>query len=142
MTDAVEKPDPNLEYKIVVDLAGGSDRPGDVNMSLINIARMINLHSVGGVPKEKMTVVAAVHNEASYSIMNNESYREKYKTDNPNLAVYAELQAAGVQVFICGQSLQARNIDRTKIAKDVSIATSMLTVLSTYQLKGFAWFKF
>ena len=140
--DAIERPDPNQEYKIVVDLASGTVNPGEVNPGLINIVRMINLHSVGGVPTEKLTVIVAVHNEASYSIMDNESYLQKYKTNNPNLGVYGELHDAGVQVFICGQSLQARKIDRTKIAKDVGIATSMLTVLSTYQLKGYAWFKF
>lgn len=140
--DAVERPDPNQEYKIVVDLASGSENPGEINPGLINIARMINLHSIGGVPTEKLNVVVAVHNEASYSIMDNESYQQKYKTNNPNLRLYTELHEAGVQVFICGQSLQARKIDRTKITEDVGIAISMLTVLSTYQLKGYAWFKF
>ena len=140
--DAVEKPDPNLEYKIVIDLASGSDKPGDINLGLVNIARMINLHSVGGVLKEKMEIVVAVHNEASYSIMDNDSYLEKYKTNNPNLALYKELMEAGVKVFICGQSLVARRIDRHKISDGVSIATSMLTVLTTHQLKGYAWFKF
>lgn len=140
--DAVERPDPEMDYKIVVDLASGSNGPGEVNPSLVNIARMINLHAVGGVPADKIKVVVAVHNEATYTIMDNASYRERYKTDNPNLALYAELQLAGVEVFICGQSLAARNIDRNRMANDVSIATSMLTVLSTYQLKGYAWFKF
>lgn len=140
--DAKEKPDPAIDYKIVVDLASGSERPGELNMGLVNIARMINLHSVGGVPKEKLKVVVAIHNEASFSVMNNESYREKYNSDNPNLALYIELSQAGVQLFMCGQSMVARNIDRTKISGDIKIATSMLTVLSTYQLKGYAWFKF
>ncbi len=140
--DATLKPDPEIEYKIVIDLASGSERPGELNMHLVNIARMINLHGVGGVPKEKMKVVVAVHNEASFSIMDNESYRERFKTDNPNLPLYAALIDAGVEVYICGQSLNARNINRNKLFNDVSIATSMLTVLSTYQLKGYAWFKF
>ena len=140
--DAIERPDSNQEYKIVVDLASGTENPGEVNPGLINIARMINLHGVGGVPAEKLSVVVDVHNEASYSIMDNESYLQKYKTNNPNLRLYAELHDAGVHIFICGQSLHARKIDRAKITADVGIATSMLTVLSTYQLKGYAWFKF
>lgn len=140
--DAVEKPDPTLDYKIVVDLAGGSDKPSEINFGLNNIARMINLHSIGGVPKEKIKVIVAIHNEAAYTTMDNESYRKKYGTDNPNLELYSALKAAGVQLFICGQSLMARNIDRNKLSKDIGIATSMLTVLSTYQVQGYAWFKF
>lgn len=140
--DAIEKPDPSLDYKIVIDLAGGSERPDELNYGLNNIARMINLHVMGGVPKEKISVIVAVHNEASYSILDNSQYREKYKTDNPNLALYKELKESGVQFYVCGQSLVARKIDRKRISADVGIATSMLTVLTTYQLKGYAWFKY
>lgn len=140
--DAVERPDPEMEYKMVIDLASGSQQPGEINQGLVNIARMINLHSIGGVSKDKLSIVVAVHNEASYSIMDNDSYRQRFKTDNPNLDLYSELSKAGVKIFICGQSIMARNIDRGKITEHAGIATSMLTVLSTYQLKGYAWFKF
>lgn len=140
--DAVEQPDPTMDYKIVIDLASGSQQPGEINQGLVNIARMINLHSIGGVSKDKLSVVVAVHNEASYSIMDNDSYRQRFKTENPNLDLYSELSKAGVKIFICGQSIMARNIDRTRIIEQAGIATSMLTVLSTYQLKGYAWFKF
>jgi intracellular sulfur oxidation DsrE/DsrF family protein len=140
--DAIEKPDPTQEYKIVIDLAGGSDRPGDLNFGLNNIARMINLHAIGGVPKDNIHVIVAVHNEATYTILDNSQYRERYKMDNPNLALYKELKEAGVQFYVCGQSLVARKIDRNRISEDVGIATSMLTVLTTYQLKGYASFKF
>ena len=142
VSDAVEKPDPNLDYKIVVELVSGSDKASELNSSLNNIARLINLHAIGGVAKEKLTVVVAIHGEASYSIMDNEAYQEKYKTPNPNLGLYKELQEAGVKMFICGQSLIGRSIDRTKIVPQVKIATSMLTTLTTYQLKGYAVLKF
>jgi intracellular sulfur oxidation DsrE/DsrF family protein len=84
----------------------------------------------------------AIHGEASYSIMNNEAYKEKYKTSNPNLELYKELQEAGVKMFICGQSLIGRSIDRTKIIPQVKIATSMLTTVTTHQLMGYAILKF
>ena len=140
--DAVEKPDPTLDYKIVIELATGSEKPGVFNASLNNIARLINLHAVGGVPKEKLSVVVAIHGEASYSIMNNEAYRDKYKTSNPNLDLYKELSEAGVKFFICGQSLISREIDRTKMVPEVQIATSMLSTLTTHQLLGYAVLKF
>lgn len=140
--DAAEKPDPTLEYKIVIDLAGGSADPAELNLGLNNIARMINLHASAGVPKEKIHIVVAVHNEAAYTILNNAAYKAKYKTENPNLGLYQELQRAGVKLFVCGQSLIARNIDREDITPEIQIATSMLTVLTTHQLRGYAWFKF
>jgi intracellular sulfur oxidation DsrE/DsrF family protein len=140
--DAVEKPAEDLPYKIVIELVTGADEPKQLNNSLNNIARLINLHAIGGVPKENLSVVVAIHGEAAYSILDNEQYQEKYKTENPNLALYTALREAGVQLFICGQSLIARNIDRKKIAPEIVIATSMLTVVTTHQLKGYAYLKF
>lgn len=140
--DAVEKPDPTLDYKIVIELATGSEKPDVFNASLNNIARLVNLHVMGGLPKERLLVVVAIHGEATYSIMNNDAYREKYKTKNPNLDLYKELADAGVNFYVCGQSLIARDIDRNKMAPEIKIATSMLTTLTTYQLKGYAVLKF
>lgn len=140
--DAVEKPDPTLTYNIVIEVVTGSDKPEELNASLNNVARLINLHAIGGVPKENLNVVVAIHGEAAYTIMQNEAYKAKYKTDNPNLGLYQALQEAGVKLYVCGQSLIARKIDRNKLSPSIQIATSMLTVVSTYQLRGYAAFKF
>ena len=74
--------------------------------------------------------------------MNNEAYKAKYKVDNPNLKIYQQLQTAGVKMFVCGQSLIAREVDRNKLVPEVKISVSMLTILTTYQLKGYAVLKF
>lgn len=103
---------------------------------------MLNLHVSGGVPKEKLNVILAIHGGAAYTVMNNEAHRAKYGVDNPNLKLYQELSAAGVRIYVCGQSLIARNIDRDKMVPQIKIATSMLTTLTTYQLKGYAALKF
>jgi intracellular sulfur oxidation DsrE/DsrF family protein len=74
--------------------------------------------------------------------MNNDAYRAKYKVNNPNLVLFDELQKAGVKIFVCGQSLINRKIDRMKMVPQVKIASSMLTTMTTYQLKGYAALKF
>ena len=102
----------------------------------------MNLHVVGGVPSEKLQIVVAIHGEASYSVMNNEAYRDKYRTGNPNLDLYKELADAGVKFFICGQSLIARDIERARMVPQVKIATSMLTTITTHQLRGYIVLKF
>lgn len=140
--DAVEKPDPSLVYNIVIEVEKASDKPDTLNWALNNVARLINLHAVGGVPAGNLHVVIAIHGGAAYTVMNNEAYRQKYKVDNPNLKLYQQLQQAGVKIFVCGQSLVARQIDRKQMVPEVKIATSMLTVLTTYQLKGYASLKF
>ena len=139
---AVEKPDPTIIYNIVIEVERAGEKPDTVNWALNNVARLLNLHAVGGVPARNMNVILAIHGGATYSTMTNEAYREKYKIDNPNLKLYKELQEAGVKMFVCGQSLVARQVDRNRLVPEVKISVSMLTILTTYQMKGFALMKF
>lgn len=140
--DAVEKPVADMPYKLLIEIVTGAEDPKQLNNSLNNIARIINLHAMGGVPHENISVVVAIHGEAAYSVLNNQQYHEKYKTDNPNLGLFKELSDAGVKLFVCGQSIVGRNIDRTRMAPEIALATSMATVVTTYQLKGYAFLKF
>lgn len=140
--NAAEKPDPAMVYNIVIEVERESDKPDTINWALNNVARLLNLHAVGGVPAKNMNVVLAIHGGATYSTMNNEAYREKYKKDNPNLILYQELEKAGVKMVVCGQSLVARKVDRTRLVPEVKVAVSMLTTLTTYQMKGYAVLKF
>lgn len=139
---AEEKPDPTLDYNIVIEIERASDTPDSTNWALYNVSRLINLHVMGGVPKDKLHVVLAIHGAAAFSVMNNEAYKAKYGVNNPSLKLYAELEQAGVKIFVCGQSLIARKIDRFKMVPEVKIASSMLTVMTTHQLKGYAALKF
>ncbi len=139
---AQEKPDPSLEYNIVIEIERASDTPDSTNWALYNVARLINLHVMGGVPKEKLHIVLAIHGAAAFSVMNNEAYKSKYGADNPSLKLFKELEQAGVNMFVCGQSLIARKIDRHNMVPEVKVATSMLTTLTTYQLKGYVALKF
>lgn len=139
---ATVKPDPTLKYKIVVDVYSGAGEPTELAFGLNNVARMLNLHAVGGVPADSMEVVIAIHGDATFASLNNESFKEKYGVDNPNIPLVKELKAAGVKLVVCGQSLTGREIPLTAIHPEIEIATSMLTTVSMYQLKGYAVFRF
>lgn len=142
LEEATVKPDPKLVYKIVVDVVTGSDDPTELSGGLNNVARMLNLHAVGGVPPGKMEVVLAIHGGATFATLNEEAYRAKYGVDNPNIPLVRELKAAGVKLVVCGQSLIGREIALDSVQPEIEIATSMLTTVSMYQLRGFAVFRF
>ncbi len=135
---AEEKVDPSLDYNIVVEVVTVNNGPDEINWALNNVARMLNLHAMAGVPREKLHVVLGIHGGAAFSVMDNEAYRKKYNTDNPNLELYKALEEAGVKMFVCGQSLLARDINQDRVVPQVKIASSMLTTMTTYQLKGYA----
>ena len=69
--DAVEKPDPKMNYKLLVDLVMGSSKADTINLGIEAACTLLNLHGIGGVPKEKINMVMAVHNAAGYTVMNN-----------------------------------------------------------------------
>lgn len=139
---ATVKPDPNIDYNIVIDVATGPDKPEHLNPSLENVARLINLHVVGGVPLKKLHIVLALHHSSAVAVLNNEVYQDKFNVDNPNLKLIEELKHAGVKITVCAQSLIRREIDPTQLAPGVEVATSMLTTFTTYQMKGYAALKF
>ena len=62
---ATVKPDPNLSYKIIIDLVSGQEDPMKINAALNNVARMINLHVVGGVSSDSLAVILATHGGAT-----------------------------------------------------------------------------
>lgn len=135
---ATEKPDPKLDYKIVLDISTEASKPESVNEGLDKVAKLVNLHVMGGVPLKKLHVSAVLHGAAAYVIMNNDSYRQMFGVDNPNLALLTALKQADVQLFVCGQSLFKRSINPNAIAPEVKVATSAITTITTHQLKGYA----
>ncbi|MFK7952713.1 MAG: DsrE family protein [Ekhidna sp.] len=140
--EATVKVDPSLEYKIVIDVYGGSDDPEKVDPSINNVARLLNLHAVSGADVEKMKVVLAIHGESTYSTMSDEAYNDKFGVNNPNAPLVKELKQAGVKLTVCGQSLKGRRVSSDQLLSEIEIATSMLTTVTTHQLKGYAVLKF
>lgn len=133
----VTDPDPNLDYKIVIDLKSKSPDPSKINPGLNNIARLLNLHAAGGISADKLKVVAAIHGNATYLVLDNKGYQKKYGVDNPNLDLISQLKNAGVDLKVCGQSLIARNNGFDNVNEEIDVALSMLTVVTEMQQKGY-----
>jgi intracellular sulfur oxidation DsrE/DsrF family protein len=135
--DGLGNNDDKIDYKIVIDLKASNDDYKSVNKGLNNVARMLNLHGVAGVPKEKLHVAVAVHYTATPIILDNDGYQKKYGVDNPNLGLINQLKEAGVELYVCGQSLVARKYDFENVNPQVEIGHSMLTVVSEKMMKGY-----
>jgi intracellular sulfur oxidation DsrE/DsrF family protein len=140
--EATERPDPKAEYKIIIDLVSAADDPKQINRMVDNIARMVNLHGIAGVPKENIKVKVAVHGGAIFSILNDEEYQKRNGVKNPNLPVFQALKDAGVEFYVCGQSLIARNMKPIDVWDGAEIALSMLTTLTTYVPQGYMLMRF
>lgn len=139
--EATVVPDANAKYDIVIDVYSGDD-PTQLNSALNNVARMINLHAIAGVHPDSIHVVLAIHGGATKTILKDDGYISRYNVKNPNRDLIKELKEAGVDLTVCGQSLIGRNIDIDEVNENIEIATSMLTTVTTYQLKGYTMLRF
>ncbi len=140
--DATERPDGTLEYKILVDLTSPSEDPKQISRFVDNVARMMNLHGLAGVTKDRIKVKVVLHGGGIFTLLNDENYKKKYEVDNPNLAVFEALEEAGAEILVCGQSLIARNLKTSDLWPGVTVAHSALTTITTYAMQGYIVLKF
>lgn len=140
--EATERPDGSLEYKILVDLTSPSEDNKQVSRFVDNIARMMNLHGLAGVTKDRLHVKVIIHGGGIFSLLNHENYQKRFEVENPNLAVFEALKEAGADIMVCGQSLIARNLKPADLWPGVRVAHSALTTITTYVPQGYILLKF
>ena len=69
-----------------------------------------------------MQVACVFHNLATKDALNNDAYQNRYQVDNPNQALIQELSQAGVELYICGQSINARSVNRSELGSSIQVA--------------------
>jgi intracellular sulfur oxidation DsrE/DsrF family protein len=135
---AALQPDKDRTYKAIYN---ATKIPGDVKQILpaLNMAGSeLNALGACNIPISHAKFVIVFHGDAIYGILDNDHYKQKFGTDNPNLKVLSELKNAGVKLFVCGQNLLAENIDLKTISYDITLASDALIVLMTFQNDGYA----
>ena len=139
VNDPTEIPDPKLDYKFLFELTflNPDSVASEINYGITEVARVINLHVASGVPLKKIFPVIVVHGPALKAFCTNEYYKEKFKIDNPNLKVIAELKKLGATFIACGQAMHFINIKKEDLMPDVKVSLTAQTVISSYQLKGY-----
>lgn len=142
----VENPDLPIDatqiYKAVFDISSTPDDPAQLNPQLNTLARFLNMHAQAGIPAENLKVACAIHNVASKDALSHEAYRQRYGIDNPNLPLLEALEKAGARIYICGQSIHSRKIDRSELATPVKLGLSAMTVLISMQNEGYRLISF
>lgn len=140
--DATERPDGTLEYKILVDLTSPSEDNKQISRFVDNVARMMNLHGLAGVSKDRLKVKVILHGGGIFALLNDENYKKRFEVENPNLKVFEALKEAGADIMVCGQSLIARNLKTSDLWPGVRVAHSALTTITTYVPQGYIQLKF
>ncbi len=134
--------DSNQVFNIVFDVYSIPDDASQVNPAINTLARFLNMHVRAGVKKENISLVAVFHNTAGINIMDNEYYQSKKGVDNPNIELIQKLEAEGVKFYLCGQTMNARKLDREHILTEVKVALSAMTAITKYVSEGYTLIKF
>lgn len=124
-------------YRVAWELTEYSGAPDSVNRGLNRVARFLNLHGKNGVPTENMQLAVVLHGQALNTALNDESYQTRYQLHNPNLDLVQKLSAAGVQFYVCGQSMGFREYAKSELAEPVKLAASAMTMVHQLQFEGY-----
>ena len=70
------------------------------------VARLLNLYGAAGLTARDVKIAAVLHGGADKAVLSDAAYAARFKAAaNPNLPLIRDLKRAGVEVFVCGQSL-------------------------------------
>jgi len=128
----------DFKYKVVFDAANYSDDVAALNARLVSVARFLNMHARNGVPRENMRLAVVLHGAALKNALNNAAYKARYDTSNPNLELVMALHRAGVEFYVCGQSMAFGSVEKSELASPAKVALSAMTMLSVLQSNGYA----
>ena len=129
--------DTDLVFKAVFDVSKAPENKSKRNPYIETIARFLNMHEKAGVPAKNLQVRMAMHGQASYGLLTNEAYKEKFGVDNPNIKLLEAIDKAGVDIILCGQTAGARNITEDRRIPLTQTALSAMTILIQSQGEGF-----
>lgn len=138
-TDVAVQPDPNADYKVIVDVIHRGDDPSKVFHSLQRLARTVNLLGFAKVPASHVHIVAVLDGEAAYASAGNALYRKHFKVDNPNLAILHALKLSGVELLVCSQAMAELGLKDSDLGPDITVSLSALSDFVVYGQRGYSY---
>jgi intracellular sulfur oxidation DsrE/DsrF family protein len=142
LPNAAVQPDKSIKYRVLFDVIVGSKKPNDVNPGLEHVARFLNVMASAGMMPKNMEIIAVIHGHATPLVLDNKMFKQKFNIDNPNLQLLKALKKAGVNLYVCGQALADFKYHHEWVNPEITIALSALTLVTTYELKGYAYVPF
>lgn len=127
----------DMTWRVAFDVSEAAATQDAINPGLNSVARFLNMHAQAGVAVDKLQLAVVVHGSAGKDLLADAAYRDRYGIDNPNSALLNELAGAGVRIILCGQTAASRGLQRTELAKPVTLALSAMTAHAVLQERGY-----
>jgi intracellular sulfur oxidation DsrE/DsrF family protein len=134
--------DPEVHYKVSMDMYTTPEFPDEQNRHLVSAARFLNMHASNGIPRDNIEFAIIVHGQAAKDLLTDEAHRARYNEVNPNTGLLAELQAAGVPIYLCSQTAAFRGMAAEEFNPAVTMALSAMTAHVRLQQEGYTLIPF
>jgi intracellular sulfur oxidation DsrE/DsrF family protein len=135
---AKEMPDPALDYKLAIDVQMMADSPDEESPGLDFIGGLINTFRKAGVPADHLHVTAVFHGKSILLVANDKTYRERTgAAGNPNVKLLGQLEKAGVNLVVCGQSARGQHFDRADLLPSATMNLSATVTFINLQARGY-----
>ncbi|WP_299336363.1 DsrE family protein [uncultured Psychroserpens sp.] len=136
------KTDTNTQLKVIFDVSKSPEDVTQINSYLVTAARFLNMHADAGMNLDQLSVAITVHGSAWKDMLTDEVYMEKYGSKNPNSELLNQLNTAGVDIIMCGQTAAYRKVSKSDCNTSVKFALSAMTALIQFQNNGYRFIKF
>lgn len=137
LPQAAQQPRPGS--KILVDITADSDR-AQPHAAVEKVLRFVSIYAAAGERPADAKIAVVLHGAATCAALDDEAYAKHCRQKgNPTLAVIQSLRDAGVEFYVCGQSLAHSGYAVDEVSPQVQVAVSALTANVNLQSDGYAY---
>jgi len=111
---------------------------GKANRGLESAARLVNLYAQDGMTAARPQIAVILHHNAMPAALADEAHNRAGGGSNPNRELVERLVAAGVEVWVCGQSVVRAGHSPTDILPGIRLAQSAMVFNINRQQDGWA----
>ncbi|MEZ5460530.1 DsrE family protein [Dokdonella sp.] len=135
---AAALPATGVMHRVVIDATTGDVNDAGQNRRIEAAARAVNLYAMAKVPADRLKLAVVIHGKTTPSVLTDSAYQARFGSPNPNSALFAALHEAGVEFYLCGQSMVHAGYARDEVRSEVQVALSAMTTLADLQTSGYA----
>lgn len=129
-------------YKVSKDVSTSSGSVDEINRGLESAARFLNMQARNGTPANQLEMAVIVHGAAAKDLLSDAAYASRFGVKNPNTELLEGLGAAGVRVYLCGQTAAYRGFSPTELNPKVTLALSAMAAHVQLQSDGYTLIPF
>lgn len=143
---AVDRPQKGRKVLFEIRSADVVEESHLPNAGLVQVAELLNLYGATGLNAGDVQICVILQGKAvTIALSDSTGTHEQSESGtsnaggsgNPNLALIRQLQAAGVELIVCGQSLHRLKISQDHVDSTIPVTASALTSVLNRQADGY-----